>query len=480
MKKLRVCVLLALVMACLMAASASAARSLQKGDVTLRLPSGAADLIRITPTPAPARDPATICKALGHDYKQTSKKNATCSKDGSITYTCSVCGKTKTETIDATGDHNYERSGTVKATCTEIGYYTLKCSTCGDTRKEVFSQSLGHDFGAWKEVSRTKLERKCSRCGKTETKVNSDAKLPAASEKTTPTPRPYKGHEESKVTPTPRPYKGHEESKVTPTPKPQIVGKVTATPKAEGKTEAKATATPKKKTSSSSKKTTSYESYDYTAQDGMIEVYTTAGKVNLRTGPGKKNGISNQVPKKNTSLGSMIEAEVDSTGNVWYRVRYKNKSGWITSDYARAVIGDVTNSDDRHVGIDSVDLSDVCFSYISEAADHYGLDLDMGGEASNNEVSISGSGEFIECIEIFGKGYALYGIEVGDKLKSVENAMKKNGLYCASKSGGTYIYKRPCQPYSMSVNDEGFDSYVEVVLDESKCVESISWNAYTE
>ena len=205
MKKLSLCMLLALVIVCLMAATASAARSLQKGDVTLRLPSGAADLIRITPTPAPARDPAMICKALGHDYKQTSKKNATCSKDGSITYTCSVCGKMKTETIDATGDHNYERSGTVKATCTEIGYYKLKCSTCGDTTKEVFSQSLGHDFGAWKEVSRTKLERKCSRCGKTETKVNSDAKLPAASEKTTPTPRPYKGHEESKVTPTPKP-----------------------------------------------------------------------------------------------------------------------------------------------------------------------------------------------------------------------------------------------------------------------------------
>ena len=27
-------------------------------------------------------------------------------------------------------------------------------------------------------------------------------------------------------------------------------------------------------------------------------------------------------------------------------------------------------------------------------------------------------------IEIFGEGYALYGIEVGDKFKTVENAMK--------------------------------------------------------
>ena len=131
-------------------------------------------------------------------------------------------------------------------------------------------------------------------------------------------------------------------------------------------------------------------------------------------------------------------------------------------------------------GVDSKDLSDICFSYISEAADHYGLEMDMGGEASNDAVSMGGSDEFIEYIELTGEGFALYGIEVGDKLKSAESAMKKNGLYCASKSGGTYVYKRPCQPYSMCVNDEGFDSYIEIVLDDNKCVESISWNAYTE
>ena len=351
-------------------------------------------------------------------------------------------------------------------TCTDKGQRTQKCSVCGKLKTEELS-ATGHSFSAWKEVSRSKLERKCSRCGKTETKANPNGSLPS-------------GAVAVKQTPTPRPYMGHEESKVTPTPKPQIVGKVTATPKPADKTEIKATATPKEKTSSSSKKTTSYESYDYTAQDGMIEVYTTAGKVNLRTGPGRKNGTAAQVAKKNTNLGAMIEAQVDSTGTVWFKVHYKNRNVWITSDYARAVIGDVTNSDDRHVGVDSVDLSDICFSYISEAADHYGLDLDMGGEASNNELSLSGRGDFVESIEIFGKGYALYGIEVGDKLKTVENAMKKNGLYCSSKGGSVYVYRRPIQPYSMCVCDEGFDSYIEVSLDDNKCVESISWTAYTE
>ena len=95
------------------------------------LPSGAADLIRITPTPAPVRDPASICKAMGHSWKQTSKKNPTCENDGYIKYQCAVCGRTKEETLEATGDHNLDNYKTVPATCTESGLTDGKiCSTC--------------------------------------------------------------------------------------------------------------------------------------------------------------------------------------------------------------------------------------------------------------------------------------------------------------------------------------------------------------
>lgn len=50
-----------------------------------------------------------------HNWKEVSRINATCGKEGSITYNCS-CGATKTETIPATGKHNF--SG---ATCTVCG-----------------------------------------------------------------------------------------------------------------------------------------------------------------------------------------------------------------------------------------------------------------------------------------------------------------------------------------------------------------------
>ena len=159
MKKFRVCVLLAMVMACLMATTAIAARSLQKGDVTLRLPSGA-DLIRVTPTPAPARDPASICKAMGHNWKPYSVTEPTCAKKGQRTQKCSVCGKLKTEELSATGNHDWKPYTVTAPTCTDKGQRTQKCSVCGKLKTEELS-ATGHSFSAWKEVSRSKLERKC-------------------------------------------------------------------------------------------------------------------------------------------------------------------------------------------------------------------------------------------------------------------------------------------------------------------------------
>ena len=58
---------------------------------------------------------------------------ATCTTDGVKTYTCSICGETKTETIKATG-HDVELQNAVEATCQQEGYTGDKvCKTCGAT-----------------------------------------------------------------------------------------------------------------------------------------------------------------------------------------------------------------------------------------------------------------------------------------------------------------------------------------------------------
>ena len=58
------------------------------------------------PTPTPGGD---ICK---HEYKVTASKEPTCTEKGSITYTCSICGDSYTETVKALG-HDWKKVETV-------------------------------------------------------------------------------------------------------------------------------------------------------------------------------------------------------------------------------------------------------------------------------------------------------------------------------------------------------------------------------
>lgn len=69
-------------------------------------------------------------------WSETGRTEATCSKDGVITYKNSLTGKTKTEAIPATGEHSYALSEHVDSTCVNNGYDTYTCSVCGDSYSE--------------------------------------------------------------------------------------------------------------------------------------------------------------------------------------------------------------------------------------------------------------------------------------------------------------------------------------------------------
>ena len=55
-----------------------------------------------------AKEDVQEIPALGHDFVSKVTKKATCTADGTLTYTCSRCNETKTETIKATG-HRVEQ-----------------------------------------------------------------------------------------------------------------------------------------------------------------------------------------------------------------------------------------------------------------------------------------------------------------------------------------------------------------------------------
>ena len=54
---------------------------------------------------------APVAAHCDHDWEQTGKVDPSCTVAGSITYTCSLCGKTKTESVAALG-HDFDENGT--------------------------------------------------------------------------------------------------------------------------------------------------------------------------------------------------------------------------------------------------------------------------------------------------------------------------------------------------------------------------------
>ena len=169
-------------------------------------------------------------------------KEATCTRKGEKTYTCSACGATKTEEIPLSEhkevkdaavestctkagktegshcsvcgkilkeqketplkDHTWDKGKITKAsTCTKKGTKTFTCTVCGKTRNQEVSV-VAHKFTTWKTttaataLASAKQTHKCSTCGKTETrnygnklkpsiKVNISSILLKTSQKTT-------------------------------------------------------------------------------------------------------------------------------------------------------------------------------------------------------------------------------------------------------------------------------------------------------
>ena len=65
---------------------------------------------------------------------------------GVRTFTCAVCGATRTETIPATGAHDYQFTRNIAPTCTADGYDLYTCSGCGATEKRNPKPALGHKW----------------------------------------------------------------------------------------------------------------------------------------------------------------------------------------------------------------------------------------------------------------------------------------------------------------------------------------------
>ena len=118
-----------------------------------------------------------------HNYTSVTV-SATCTENGSVTYTCANDGCTSAaqghsyvvvitaKGHSAIGDWIVER----EATCTQTGLKFKRCNNCKDHAEEQIIEKLSHSFGAWTVVSEPNCitdgskVRSCV-CGETETAV---------------------------------------------------------------------------------------------------------------------------------------------------------------------------------------------------------------------------------------------------------------------------------------------------------------------
>lgn len=87
--------------------------------------------------------PATGAHTWGNGTVTTEPTETT---PGVRTFTCPVCGATRTETIPATGEHTFVFTKNVAPTCTADGYDLYTCSGCGATEKRNSKPALGHKW----------------------------------------------------------------------------------------------------------------------------------------------------------------------------------------------------------------------------------------------------------------------------------------------------------------------------------------------
>ena len=96
---------------------------------------------------------------------------------GVRTFTCAVCGATRTETIPATGEHTFVFTKNVAPTCTADGYDLYTCSGCGATEKRNSKPALGHKWDSGKvtteptETTPGVRTYTCTVCGETRTET---------------------------------------------------------------------------------------------------------------------------------------------------------------------------------------------------------------------------------------------------------------------------------------------------------------------
>lgn len=359
--------------------------------------------------------------AWGHDWESVSVTEPDCEHPGLERMQCANCGEIRESVIPAPG-HTWRADRVLQEpTCTSDGLRRERCETCGATRNARIPASA-HD---WQTI-RVRTEATCAAPGQAVIRCRAC------------------GQEDTRTL------------QALPHAYSQWVILTPATETTPGTRTAVCTACGQEIT----------EHYEYAP--GTVAIHTTAGKVNLRTGPGTNNRRVTQVAKRGTYLGQLFESAPDRDGTVWFRVRYEGEFCWVMSDFARATPDADALGQLRLPDAIGTELSDCFLMSIAPIANALGLQpasADGYSAAWSSEALHLSGADYIELITFTDAGHSLYGICVGDRAASAQEALRGANLVPAEHTGYQYAYRVPCLPNALHVSGDACCATLYVIID---------------
>lgn len=117
----------------------------------------------------------TTVELLGHDWKETARKDATCTQDGYVRRVCQRCSLTTSQVLPAS--HTYTVR-TVVPTCTSDGCDRYECINCDYFYTENIIKAPGHKWKPFRpDEDGHHHTRLCETCGASETEECSFSSL---------------------------------------------------------------------------------------------------------------------------------------------------------------------------------------------------------------------------------------------------------------------------------------------------------------
>ena len=207
----------------------------------------------------------------------------------------------------------------------------------------------------------------------------------------------------------------------------------------------------------------------------------TTGSVNVRSGPGLEYDTVGSIAE-----GELVfyrhQTEVDERGVEWHFIGYKMLNGWISSKYAKSLVGPVDEVSSKEISrykevAQYFDADDIEKAAKKIGLEGYSYPYGEEGPSVHFDESLLFGVKNMQYMSLSGPGYTIHGAAVGMKIEEAAKKLKKAGLVAANDDPDCGAFERIASKDSWLIEGEA-DSVIYLYENEG-IVYMIDWEAYS-